>query len=161
LVRFPPNKKVEDMTDFNSFNLGKEGVSVSVKPWKGELEPFAELEEVWIQLRRIPPKWCDWMVFDQFSSCYGLLEDIDWQKIFSGFYEIVRMKIKCRDASKIHSERLFCLDKKLYKIAITVEGPIFTDGGGENKGGDDEEGGNGHDKGEFDNVDDLDDPKDD
>jgi hypothetical protein len=31
LVRFPPNKKVEDMTHFNSFNHGKEGVSVSVK----------------------------------------------------------------------------------------------------------------------------------
>jgi hypothetical protein len=30
LVRFPPNKKVEGMTDFNSFNLGK-GVSVSVE----------------------------------------------------------------------------------------------------------------------------------
>jgi hypothetical protein len=33
LVRFPPNKKVEDMADFNSFNLVKEGVSVSVKVW--------------------------------------------------------------------------------------------------------------------------------
>jgi hypothetical protein len=77
LVRFPPNKKVEDMADFNSFNLGKEGVSVSVKPWKGELEPFAELEEVWLQLIGIPPKWCEWGVFDQFASCYGLLEDID------------------------------------------------------------------------------------
>jgi hypothetical protein len=53
-VRFPPNKKVEDMTDFNSFNLGKEGVSMSVKPWQGELEHFAELEEVWIKLIGIP-----------------------------------------------------------------------------------------------------------
>jgi hypothetical protein len=48
LGQVPPNKKVEDMTDFNSFNLGKDGVSFSVKPWCGELEPFAELEEVWI-----------------------------------------------------------------------------------------------------------------
>ena len=29
LVRFPPNKKVEDLADFVSFNLRKEGVSVS------------------------------------------------------------------------------------------------------------------------------------
>jgi hypothetical protein len=48
LVRFPPNKKVEDMTNFNSFDLGKEGVSMSVKPWQGELE------EVWIKLIGIP-----------------------------------------------------------------------------------------------------------
>jgi hypothetical protein len=32
-VRFPPNKKVEDMANFNSFNLGNDGVSVNVKPW--------------------------------------------------------------------------------------------------------------------------------
>jgi hypothetical protein len=54
LVRFPPNKKVEDMADFNSFNLGKERVSVSVKPWKGELEPFADMEEVWVLIKGIP-----------------------------------------------------------------------------------------------------------
>jgi hypothetical protein len=80
LVRFPPNKKVEDMTDFNSFNLGKEGVSVSAKHWKGELEPFADLEDVWIQINGIPLKWCEWSVLDQFASGYCLLEDVDWQK---------------------------------------------------------------------------------
>jgi hypothetical protein len=50
LVRFPPNKKVEDMADFNYFNLSKDMVSMSVKPWQGELEPFADLEGVWIKL---------------------------------------------------------------------------------------------------------------
>jgi hypothetical protein len=63
LVRFPPNKKVEDVADFNSFNLGKDGVSVSVKPWQGDLEPYAKLENVWIQLKSIPPKWCEWSIF--------------------------------------------------------------------------------------------------
>lgn len=37
LVRFPPNKKVEDIADFPSFNLGKEGVSIKVQQWKGEI----------------------------------------------------------------------------------------------------------------------------
>jgi hypothetical protein len=46
LVRFPPNKKVEDMANFNSFNLGKEGVSVSVKAWQGGLIPFCRVRGV-------------------------------------------------------------------------------------------------------------------
>jgi hypothetical protein len=101
LVRFPPNKKVEDMADFNSFNLRKDGVLISVKPWQGDLEPYVELEDVGIQLKGIPPKWCEWSVFDQFASGYGLLEDVDWQGLFSSFYEIVRIKIKFRDPTKI------------------------------------------------------------
>jgi hypothetical protein len=77
LVKFPPNKRVEDMVYFTSFNLGKEGVSVSVKKWEGELEPYAEMEDVWIQLKGIPPMWCDSEVLDQFTLSYGLLEDVD------------------------------------------------------------------------------------
>jgi hypothetical protein len=81
------------MADFSSFNLGKERVSVSVKPWQCDLEPFAELEEVRVKIRGIPPKWCEWDVFDQLASSFGLLEDVDWQGIFSSFYETVRLKI--------------------------------------------------------------------
>ncbi|KAK3126490.1 hypothetical protein QOZ80_7AG0557400 [Eleusine coracana subsp. coracana] len=56
LVRFPPNKKVEDMTDFPSFNLGMEGVSIRVEVWEGDLEPYDELQEVCVQLNGVPPK---------------------------------------------------------------------------------------------------------
>jgi hypothetical protein len=153
LVRFPPNKKVEDMADFNSFNLGKEGVSVSVKPWMGELE------EVWIKVKGIPPKWCVWQVFDQLASSYGLLEDVGWQGIFSSFYEMVRMQIRCRDSSKIPKERLFCVDKKLYKITVTVEKAVDQAGGGSGKSNDDGDDRRDDNQGkdEFEDADDLDD----
>jgi hypothetical protein len=45
----------------------------------------------------------------------------------------MRMKLKCRDATKIPKERLFCIDKKLYKIAISIEKTGSVGGGG--KGG--------------------------
>jgi hypothetical protein len=88
---------------------------------RGDLYPFVELEECWVLVKGIPPRWCVWEIFDQIASSYGLLEEVDWQRIFSSFYETMRMRIKCRDASKISRERLFCIDKKLYKIVITVE----------------------------------------
>jgi hypothetical protein len=65
-------------------------------------------------------------MFDQFASGYGMLEDVDWQGLFSSFYEIPRMKIKYKDPTKIPKERLFRIDKKLYKIAITAEMPKET-----------------------------------
>jgi hypothetical protein len=79
---------VEDMADFTSFNLGKEGVSVSVKKREGELEPYSELEDVWIQLKGISPMWCEWEVLDQFASSYDLLEEVDWQDIFTAFMRL-------------------------------------------------------------------------
>lgn len=55
-----------------------------------------------------------------------MLEVVDWQGLFSTFYEIPRMKIKYKDPTKIPKERLFHIDKKLYKIAITAEMPKET-----------------------------------
>jgi hypothetical protein len=65
------------------------------------------------------------------------------------------MKLKCRDANKIPKERLFCMDKKLYKITIVVEGQEAYrgayKGGGDDRKKDDKE------KDEFDDADDLED----
>jgi hypothetical protein len=54
-----------------------------------------------------PSKWCEWEILDQFASSYGLLEELEWQRVFNSFYECVRMKIHFRDASKIPKERIF------------------------------------------------------
>uniref|UniRef100_A0A0A9DEZ3 Uncharacterized protein n=1 Tax=Arundo donax TaxID=35708 RepID=A0A0A9DEZ3_ARUDO len=59
LVRFPPHKKVADIKNYPSFNLRKEGVGVEVMEWIGELEAFGELHEAWVNIRGIPPKFCD------------------------------------------------------------------------------------------------------
>jgi hypothetical protein len=99
-------------------------------------------------------------VLDQFASSYGFLEEVDWQVIFKSFYESVRMRIKCRDVTKISRERLFCIDKKLYKIEITIDLPRVLnlerkDGG---DGDDKDEGGDAKDS--LYDVDDLDEDED-
>jgi hypothetical protein len=59
LMRFPPHKKVADIKNLPSFNLRKEGVPVEVVEWVGDMDHFSELSETWIQLKGIPPRWCD------------------------------------------------------------------------------------------------------
>jgi hypothetical protein len=89
------------------------------------------------------------------------LEEVDWQGIFSSFYDVVRLKIKCRDASKVPMERLFCIDKRMFKIMILVEGSKLHEGRSDRKKEEDvdgEEKGNrgDQDTNEFDDEDDLD-----
>jgi hypothetical protein len=92
LVR--PHRKVSDIESLTSFNLRKEGVQVEVLEWR---------------------------VFAQMASGFGLMTEVDCSSLFKSFYEQVRIKIAYRNPSKIHNERLFGMDKKLYLVSINVE----------------------------------------
>lgn len=103
LVRFPPDLRV-DRTVINKttyFFVEDGSVMVSLREWNGNIDPISSLSEVWVQLRGIPPKWCDWETFRQVPSTVGKLVDVDWQSLFASFFAMVRIKVKCRDPSEM------------------------------------------------------------
>jgi hypothetical protein len=57
LVRFPPGKKIKDLVSFPSINLKKKGVSASFMDWNGDIPAYSELDEVWVRVEGIPPKY--------------------------------------------------------------------------------------------------------
>jgi hypothetical protein len=123
LVKFPPHIRVEEVASYPCFGLPKEGVTVNVMVWEGDIDYMADLEKIWVQFKGLQPQWCEWKVLFQFASALGFLVDVDWQGMFQTFYEVVRLKILCRDHTKIPESRNFNVCGKLYQISFVVEKP--------------------------------------
>ena len=95
LVIFPPDKKVDNfvINDGTYFYLNDGTVIGSLKIWNGNIIPIGRLEEVWVQVKGIRPKWCDWETLSQVASTLGKLVEVDWQSLFGSFFVMVRIRI--------------------------------------------------------------------
>jgi hypothetical protein len=52
----------------------------------------------------------------------GILEEIDWMSVFKDCAEVVRVKIKCRDPTRIPAGRLFHFQGKFHQLLFEAEG---------------------------------------
>jgi hypothetical protein len=87
-------KKIADtlISDTTYFKMNKPRVLVFLKAWTGDIEPFDILEEAWVQISGVPPKWCNWRSFRQISSTLGDMVEVDWNSLFANFFGMVRIK---------------------------------------------------------------------
>jgi hypothetical protein len=58
------------ISDTTYFKM-KEGVLVSLEAWTGDIDPYDSLEEAWVQISGIPPRWSNWRTLRQIASSLG------------------------------------------------------------------------------------------
>jgi hypothetical protein len=122
LVKFPPHLPVDQVIGYPRFGLTKPGVWVKVEAWDDDPDPVAVMQVTWMKIHGLQPPWCEWNVIAQAVSVCGILEEIDWMSVFKDCAEVVRVKIKCRDATRIPAGRLFHFQGKFHQLLFEVEG---------------------------------------
>lgn len=87
----------------------------------GSIIDAGNFQDVWIKIRKLNPKWCEWQVFDETTYDFQLLVGVDCQHNFQYFYETYRVKVSCKDYARIPKERVFGINGELYRVLIDVE----------------------------------------
>ena len=113
LVRFPPCRKVANIKNYPSFDLRKPRVKVKVLEWVGNLyQPFLRTVGSLGTYQGMPPMWCSWKVFAQMAPSFGITMDMNQVSLLKSFYEVVGVKIACRNPTKIPREGFHEIGKK-------------------------------------------------
>lgn len=63
------------------------------------------------------------------ASSIGLMIEVDWQGLFNSFFSLVRVKLQCKDPTKIPKKRIFVFKSNLYVIEFNAEGHDQTEVG--------------------------------
>jgi hypothetical protein len=102
------------------------------------------MQEIWVKVEGIPPKYLSWGVMMRVATALGIPIDVDWHEIFRSFYRVLRLRVAVRDISKVPSSRVMEFGGKLYLLSLSI---VPDAGNGENNDdgddpGNDEAGGN-------------------
>jgi hypothetical protein len=113
---------VDQVIGYPRFGLTKPEVWVKVEAWDDDPDLVAVMQETWMKIHGLQPPWCEWNCISQAVSVCGILEQIDWMSVFKDCVEVVRVKIKCRDSTRIPAGRLFHFQGKFHQLLFEVEG---------------------------------------
>jgi hypothetical protein len=111
--------------------------------WNGDIPAYSEMEEIWVKVEGIPPKYLSWRVMMRVATALGIPVDVDWHEIFRSFYKVLRIKVAIRDVTKIPSNRLMEFGGRNFMLSLSV---VQDSNGGDNDDGDDPNDNQGQDK---------------
>jgi hypothetical protein len=67
-------------------------VLVSLRAWSNDIKQPYTLDEVWVQISGVLPKWCNSISFKQIASSHSKIMEKDWNYFFDSFFEMVGSK---------------------------------------------------------------------
>jgi hypothetical protein len=56
------------------------------------------------------------------ASSLGRMVEVDWQTIFNSFFSTIRVRIQCKDPTRIPRRRIFVFNQQIYPISFKPEG---------------------------------------
>lgn len=124
IIRFPPDRRVEKLVIGKTtlFYLNKGVIVASLSVWNADIEPLGSLTEFRVQITRIPPKWVDWATLRDVASGIGMMIVVDWHFLFNSFFSLARVKLLCKNPTKIPKDRIFVFGSKLFRVSFEPEG---------------------------------------
>ncbi|CAN6199371.1 unnamed protein product [Urochloa humidicola] len=121
-MKFPSAKKVEDLAFFTRMNMRTDpNISFTVEKWNTNAGAKAELTTAWFRIFNIPVERRTEKVACYVGSLVGVPIEVD--KASLKRYEYARVKLGCRDITKIPASVEGLLDRHLYDFTFQREVP--------------------------------------
>lgn len=98
--RFPNSRTIEDLAFFAALNMGtKPSVTFKMEKWNSAIGSTGAIQSAWFRIRGIPYEKRSFSNASKVGSFVGLPLEVDTVNLHK--FEYVRVKIGCRDITKV------------------------------------------------------------
>jgi hypothetical protein len=122
-MKFPTASKVEELAFFNGMEMRTvPGVKFKVDKWNPHVGAKAEIDTAWFRISGIPMEKRPEKKAALIASLVGIPIEVDKSNLKRGDY--IRVKIECRDISKVPARVEGLLDRHFYDFTFQREVPV-------------------------------------
>jgi hypothetical protein len=122
-MKFPTASKVEELAFFNGMEMRTvPGVKFKVDKWNPHVGAKAEINTAWFRISGVPIEKRSEKIAALIVSLVGVPFEVDKNNLKRGDY--IRVKIGCRDISKVPARVEGLLDRHFYDFTFQREVPV-------------------------------------